>query len=246
MAASWSRLDAGYFGHAKAKAIGKDGRALDLAGICWCATNETDGHIPKHALSFIAGEAEVSPKVVDRVVEMGRWHAVDDGWIVHDYLDYNRSADEIRRERNRWQRNKSRQRAATSQQVSPVDNGEVSPVDNGEVSPVESSVESPRQRNGTERSDLHLRNNSHPRVPEAGEERAQQVVEQYAAISYAKANQSQIRNRARFIESERERALANPALEDYLTRFPTASASAIAGWLHGETQSMRYHEEVPA
>lgn len=231
MSASWVRIDASYFAHRKNRAMGKDGRALDIAGICWCSLNETDGRIPRHALTYIAGEAEVKPSVVKAVVAAGRWEETEEGWQIHDYLDYNRSADDIAKERNRWQRNKAKQRASSH-----MSTGDISGDIRGE-----SSVESPPLRNGTERSPFTLVDNSHPSNTRR-DDRKHQVIEAYAAHSWQTANQGLIRQPRQFKDSERDVARNHPELDRWLEEYPTARPGEIAAWLRGETNSMRYHQ----
>lgn len=224
MSASWVRIDASYFRHPKVRTMGKDGRSLDVAGICWCALNETDGHVPKHALSFIAGEAEVKPTVVKLLVAAGRWDVVDDGWMIHDYLDYNRSAEETRAQRNKWQKQKAAQRGKST-----ADND------------ADSDEDSSSQRNGTGRSPLALVDNSHPSTTRPDDFRAK-VADRYAEIAWERANQSKINEPGIFRDSRRTTALKDPKLDVYRTRYPEATAGEIAAWLHGEKHSMRYHE----
>lgn len=99
---SWAKLDDGFFRHPKARAAGKDGRALFVAGLCWAASHLTDGFIAETDLGLIAAEAEVRPApTARRLVEVGLWEPVDGGWAIHDYLDYNPSAEAVREKRRK-------------------------------------------------------------------------------------------------------------------------------------------------
>ena len=99
---SWAKLDDGFFRHPKARAAGKDGRALFIAGLCWAASHLTDGFIAETDLGLIAAEAEVRPApTARRLVEVGLWEPVDGGWVIHDYLDYNPSAEAVREKRRK-------------------------------------------------------------------------------------------------------------------------------------------------
>lgn len=92
---SWAKLDDGFFRHPKARAAGKDGRALFLASLTWTAGHLTDGKIASHDLQLIAAEAEVNGKrTAARLVEVGLWDEDDSGWLVHDYLEYNPTAEQ--------------------------------------------------------------------------------------------------------------------------------------------------------
>lgn len=90
---TWAKLDDGFFRHPKSRAAGKDGRALFVAGLCWAAAHLTDGHIGTAELGLIAAEAEVRPgATVRRLVETGLWEACADGWRIHDFHDFNPTA----------------------------------------------------------------------------------------------------------------------------------------------------------
>jgi hypothetical protein len=108
---TWAKLDDGFFRHPKARAVGKDGRALFAAGLCWCASHLTDGFIAAADLGLVAAEAEVRPKVTaSRLVDVGLWHGPGHAcvrcepcpagyWMVHDYLDYNPTAEAAKAKR---------------------------------------------------------------------------------------------------------------------------------------------------
>jgi hypothetical protein len=92
----WVKIDDGFFRHPKARAAGKDGRALFIAGLCWTSAQLTDGFIAAHDLGPIAAEAEVRPGPTSRrLVEIGLWDETDGGWLVHDYHDFNLSAEQV-------------------------------------------------------------------------------------------------------------------------------------------------------
>lgn len=112
---TWVKLDDGYYRHPKSRAIGRDGRALHLASMCWCAANLTDGIIRRSDLPLLLAEAEVKRPVVDVLVEHRAWLDHPDGWEVKDFLAYNRSAASVRAERDeaaeRMRRNRERRSA---------------------------------------------------------------------------------------------------------------------------------------
>jgi hypothetical protein len=98
----WVRLDDGFYDHPKARAVGKDGRELYIAGLCRVAQILSDGFIPDHDLPLVAAKAEVRPKpTATRLVTAGLWEKVDGGWLVHDYHDYNPTAEAEREKRRK-------------------------------------------------------------------------------------------------------------------------------------------------
>lgn len=96
---TWVKLDDQFFRHPKARRAGKDGRLLYVTGLAYCTANLTDGLIHQDALPLVAAEAEVKPSTARRLVEVGLWEEVDGGHLVHDYLDFQPSADKVRAER---------------------------------------------------------------------------------------------------------------------------------------------------
>lgn len=88
---SWVKLDDGFFRNAKAIAAGRDGRAMYLAGLCFCAAGETDGKIAAEAVRIIAADADVPAKTADKLVAVGLWRREGHQYDVPDYLLYNPS-----------------------------------------------------------------------------------------------------------------------------------------------------------
>jgi hypothetical protein len=96
----WVKIDDGFHRHPKARAAGKDGRALFVASLCSSSAAKADGYVPAHDLPVIAAEAEVRAKpTAARLVDVGLWHGPDHdcphcdqptgpGWMIHDFLVY--------------------------------------------------------------------------------------------------------------------------------------------------------------
>ena len=95
---TWAKIDDQFPDHPKVVAAGGDAAWLYVAALCYCQAKLTDGHIP----------AGIVPRLTDRkapmrlaatLVEVGLWHAIDDGFKVHDYHDMNPLASEVRAKR---------------------------------------------------------------------------------------------------------------------------------------------------
>lgn len=100
----WVKIDDAFHRHPKARAAGKDGRALFIASLCWTAANLTDGFIATADLPLLAAEAEVKgAATARRLVEVGMWDVVAGGWVIHDYLDFNPSSEAVREKRRKRQ-----------------------------------------------------------------------------------------------------------------------------------------------
>jgi hypothetical protein len=108
----WIRLDVDYFHHPRALAAGRDGRALHVASICWCASQLTDGHIPGDAVPSILADAGVNRRAVDSVTAAGLWVPTGGDFYVKDYLDRNPSRGDVEKGREQWKARQQRHRGA--------------------------------------------------------------------------------------------------------------------------------------
>ncbi len=92
---SWFRLDDEMPTHPKIGDAGGDAAWLWICAGCWCAKWGTNGRIPKHQIPRISDRR--SPmKLAERLVSAGLLEESGDYFVVHDYLEYQPSADEVR------------------------------------------------------------------------------------------------------------------------------------------------------
>ena len=120
---TWVRIDEEFYQHPKVAAAGPLALALQVAALCYCNRNLTDGFIPwgvaRSLLSWeflrpaeaddargpkvykvsvccgMSGDDVTSDFVTDLMCESGLWEQVDGGFRVHDYLDYQPSKAEV-------------------------------------------------------------------------------------------------------------------------------------------------------
>lgn len=89
---TWVRIDDGFYQHPKMVRVGPVGMALQIAALCYCNRNLTDGFIPEEVVPLlIAGGAKILPKMV----ELDLWERVKGGYQVHNYLEYQRSKEQV-------------------------------------------------------------------------------------------------------------------------------------------------------
>jgi len=99
-----TRLDDGLISHDKledaAERIGRHGyeRALGGAvwGIAYANLKLTDGF-----LAAVKVDKRISPQTVSALVASGLWDAVEGGYQIHDFLDYNPSAESVKSKQKR-------------------------------------------------------------------------------------------------------------------------------------------------
>lgn len=113
----WVRLDDQFPDHPKIDQAGPLAGWLFVCGLAYCNRQLTDGFIPKATmprLSTVPNPAKVARALVDA----GLWDAVDGGWQVHDYLDFQPSRDKVLAERAaataRQQKRRSRRDTAVT------------------------------------------------------------------------------------------------------------------------------------
>lgn len=115
---TWVRYDDNVGRHPKVRALDDATYRLWREAIEWCSQNLTDGVVLAHELGLTSIRAS-GPRA-RKLVESGLWHAAGaacdskncppsgvDGWVVHDYWDYQRKREDILAERKA---NRERQR----------------------------------------------------------------------------------------------------------------------------------------
>lgn len=93
---AWVRIHDGAMGHPKV--IGmfdwRDPFHVWIWGLSYCQTHLTDGFITAVAVP------KMGQKAAANLVARRLWEAAEDGWQVHDYLDWNDTRDAVMKKRN--------------------------------------------------------------------------------------------------------------------------------------------------
>ncbi|MFA5445924.1 MAG: DnaD domain protein [Bacteroidales bacterium] len=94
---AWTRIDDKFLNNIKIQKAGALGMALYLAGLIHCNTNLTDGFIDEDVLPSLYGMTFQSKRnrSAEKLVELKLWHKVQGGYEVNDFLDFNRSKEQI-------------------------------------------------------------------------------------------------------------------------------------------------------
>lgn len=105
----WLKTDDRFPEHRKIRRLSDGAYRLHHTAMCACAKDETDGYITRADLADMQHIQRLS-KYIPALVEAGLWEEVDEGWLIHDFLDYNpshaqqdekRAADRKRQEARR-------------------------------------------------------------------------------------------------------------------------------------------------
>lgn len=118
----WVRIDDKFPQHPKIAAAGPLAIAMQVAGLCYCNRELTDGFIPRSIArtlldwqieredgrlftvaitSGMVGDDLSCQWVIDLLVEVGMWEEVAGGFRIHDYLDYQPSRDDVLQDREK-------------------------------------------------------------------------------------------------------------------------------------------------
>lgn len=82
---TWAKLDDKLHASVKWRRATKGARALWTTALSWCSDQENDGRVPADMLRTLDG----TPAEAASLVKAGLWDPSDDGWVFHDWTDYN-------------------------------------------------------------------------------------------------------------------------------------------------------------
>lgn len=122
---TWVRLDDGFADHPKFLKAGPLAGYLAICAIAWSGRNLTDGEIPEEQLPRLVNLDGFRVKhrdLADRLVQIGLWHRKEDGWLIHDFHEYQSSRAEVqeRREQTRERVSKWRKDRSGNANVTPL------------------------------------------------------------------------------------------------------------------------------
>lgn len=117
----WGRFDDEYPHNRKIRKLSHEAFRLDVSGILWANKYGTDGFIADDDLPLVCTEVRRAERCAEELANRGRWERVHGGWYIHDFLDYNPSAEQVAADReartNRQQRWRERRRASRNGDV---------------------------------------------------------------------------------------------------------------------------------
>jgi len=107
---AWGKIDDKLWGSPKWLATGPRARALWVSALSWSMDQLTDGVIPSHVLPVLGG----SRRDAGDLCRSGLWEEHPEGWVFHDWADYQPSKARILAEREAAaeRQKRARERAA--------------------------------------------------------------------------------------------------------------------------------------
>lgn len=106
---SWVKIESRFPQHPKVLTAGPEAAWLFVCGLCYANEHLTDGLLPRPVLPVLTPGVKAPETLAERLVDAGLWEYTENGWLIHDYADHQRSAEQIRaglradRERKRRQ-----------------------------------------------------------------------------------------------------------------------------------------------
>jgi hypothetical protein len=95
---AWGRIDDSLYDHPKVDELGRHRlpcMGLYVLAISWSNRYLTDGYIPVDRVKRLGG----TPVLAEWLVRVGLWDKVAEGYRIHDFFDYNDSAERVRNRR---------------------------------------------------------------------------------------------------------------------------------------------------
>ena len=90
------RVDDGFPNHPKTLGMSHEAKGVWLDVGCWCARYLTDGYIPDDAIRLVL---HAKPRIVEELAARNLLTRLGDGWQMVDWLQYQRSKEEVERDR---------------------------------------------------------------------------------------------------------------------------------------------------
>lgn len=86
-------LDDNYPDHPKVDALSDGAFRLHTAAICWCNRHLTDGFVEVGRVPRLM--PRYRPQYLEELMHGGLWDPADGGYRLHDFLDWNRSREDV-------------------------------------------------------------------------------------------------------------------------------------------------------
>lgn len=94
----WARLDDRFPTNRKVALLSDAAFRLYVTAICWSTENLTDGVIRTKELRVVAN-VRAAGRRAQELVDAGLWEQTPDGWVIHDFAEYQPTAEQVREDR---------------------------------------------------------------------------------------------------------------------------------------------------
>lgn len=132
----WVRFDDQFPIHRKVDGLSDAAYRLHTSAIFWSARNLTDGFVSREDLDGVTARVRTPARFAAECVRRGVWHDArqdcpsekcpgpvdNDGWMIHDYWQYQPTKEQVTREREAAARRQAKWRAARNGRSNGVTN----------------------------------------------------------------------------------------------------------------------------
>lgn len=108
---TWVKIDDQLTEHPKCIGLSPQAWTLWLHGLTYSSRNLTDGMVPKAFVPRLSSVPRPS-SACSELVLAGLWVEEDDHYLIHDYTDHQRSAAQVKAEREATRRRVAKHRAS--------------------------------------------------------------------------------------------------------------------------------------
>lgn len=116
--AVWARFDDQFPDHPKIEPLSDAAYRLHTTAVIGqCSRFLTDGYVNRNAFHRLSSRWPNAEELANELVEAGLWELCDDGWRIHDYLDWNPSRDKVLEDRSKARARKERFEERRSERV---------------------------------------------------------------------------------------------------------------------------------
>lgn len=91
---TWIKLDDTFPDHPKVAGLPPSAVTLYIFGLCYASRHLTDGHLTRASIATLGLPKWRSSAT--QLVSSGLWSESENGYLIHDYLEHQRSAEEVR------------------------------------------------------------------------------------------------------------------------------------------------------
>ena len=95
---TWVRLDDNFPDHPKVEALSDAAFRLHVTAMCYSARLLTDGFVSASRARRLCEQPDAEA-LIDELVASGCWDATERGYVIHDFTEYNPTAEQVKRDR---------------------------------------------------------------------------------------------------------------------------------------------------
>lgn len=230
---TWVKLDDTFPEHPKVVTAGGDAAWLHVCALAYCNRHpRLAGIVPREMLSRLSDRKNPTA-LAAKLVSVGLWDDDPNGWRIHDYHEFQPTAEKIEELR--------RKRAEAGRKGGQASKG----ASKSEANCLPGAYDASKANRNPDptrpvtysSTDTNLSQS----VPDGGgsvDNRRDEVLARYGLIAADKRN---AKNPNAYAATAAKRISTDPEVDRLIAMFPTAPADAIAAWLHGDRGSMRYY-----